>query len=145
MPQPPRRPAGCTAGLCLGAAAVPGSATGAVLHASSAPRSSAPAGAERPACYVGQALAEGRVARVLQAQAHTIDGILLTKFDTIDDKARPACPSHRCCGARVVESTCVLSYGALAVCNKGLAVQLQACQLGMRAVCCAMPGPHRHM
>ena len=25
----------------------------------------------------------------LQAQAHTIDGILLTKFDTIDDKARP--------------------------------------------------------
>ncbi len=116
-----------------------------MLHASSAPRSSRPAGAERPACYVGQALAEGRVARVLQAQAHTIDGILLTKFDTIDDKARPACPSHRCCGARVVESTCVLSYGALAVCNKGLAVQLQACQLGMRAVCCAMPGPHRHM
>lgn len=32
---------------------------------------------------------------------HAIDGILLTKFDTIDDKVRPCCPlPHRCsaCG-----------------------------------------------
>ena len=31
-----------------------------------------------------------------QTQAHTIDGILLTKFDTIDDKAR-SLPTQTAC------------------------------------------------
>ena len=33
---------------------------------------------------------------VPQTQAHTIDGILLTKFDTIDDKARSLLACTEC-------------------------------------------------